>query len=331
MDNLFSCRSCGKSYKNGKSLRTHRYSYHRKRKSELEENQPKPILKRKPVSSPVNSVSIHSNDSTDDSFDEFVTDYFQNRLIDVEVDLIQLKTDMGFLKSTVAELKTLTRSLEKDIRDESHPKSYNAENETIPSLELKSAIQSNKNDIAELFKERLTYNENEESDHNDDLEEKDLIDDLSEVMGFFSSLNYEKVTADIPKLRKIFKLMLRSLNFDQLGNEEINLLSSISKSSKSVAVELVRDNFTQLTNIFEKLNDEIEKLSDSRHENFSENEIESSEEDSSSDSEDSSDGKISEDTDTAEINHDSFHSGETIEHADSEAGIQDIATNLNIR
>ena len=64
---------------------------------------------------------------------------------------MQLKTDMGFLQSAVDELKTLTWELEKDIRDKSHPKTYkyNAENETITFLELKSAIQSNKKDIAE--------------------------------------------------------------------------------------------------------------------------------------------------------------------------------------
>ena len=71
---------------------------------------------------------------------------------------MQLKTDMGFLQSAVDELKTLTRSSEKDIRDKSHPESYNAANETISSLELKSAIQSNKKDVTELLKDRLTYN-----------------------------------------------------------------------------------------------------------------------------------------------------------------------------
>ena len=83
-------------------------------------------------------------------------------------------------------------------------------------------------------------------------------------MSLFSSHNYDKITADIPKLRKNFKLMLKSMNFEQLGYEVINLLDSISKSSKSVAVEMVRDNFTQLTNIFEQMKDEIERLSDFR-------------------------------------------------------------------
>ena len=51
------------------------------------------------MSSQADSVNIHSNDSSDDSFDEYVTDDFQNRLIDVEMDTMQLKTVMEFLQS----------------------------------------------------------------------------------------------------------------------------------------------------------------------------------------------------------------------------------------
>ena len=54
---------------------------------------------------------------------------------------------------------------------------------------------------------------------------------LSEARGLFSSHNYEKATADIPKLRKHFKLIHCEYKFDQIGNEGINILNSTSKSS----------------------------------------------------------------------------------------------------
>ena len=317
MTKLYVCDECGKSYKNSRSLRTHRYSYHHKRKSELEENQPKPLPNRKPLNSQADSANDPSNYSSDDSFDEFLTDDLEDKLMDVEMDTMQLKTDIEFLKSAVDELKSLTRVLEKDLSDKSHPKKYDVENEANTSLELKSAIQSNKKDIAELLKDRLTYNETDESDHDDDLEEKDLIEDLIELKGLFSSHDYEKITVDIPKLRKIFNFMLRNLNVNQVGNEGINLLNSISKSSKSVAAEMVRDNFTQLTNIFEEMKDDIEKLSDSRHENVSDYYDKSSEHDLSSNSED-----YSEVTDTEESDHDSVYSSKIEDHANSEADTQ---------
>ena len=317
MTKLYVCDKCGKSYKNSRSLRTHRYSYHHKIKSELEENQPKPLPNRKPLNSQADSANDPSNYSSDDSFDEFLTDDLEDKLMDVEMDTMQLKTDIEFLKSAVDELKSLTRVLEKDLSDKSHPKNYDVENEANTSLELKSAIQSNKKDIAELLKDRLTYNETDKGDHDDDLEEKDLIEDLIELKGLFSSHDYEKITVDIPKLRKIFNFMLRNLNVNQVGNEGINLLNSISKSSKSVAAEMVRDNFTQLTNIFEEMKDDIEKLSDSRHENVSDYYDKSSEHDLSSNSED-----YSEVTDTEESDHDSVYSSKIEDHADSEADTQ---------
>ena len=152
-------------------------------------------------------------------------------------------------------------------------KAYHPDNQTISPLGLKSDIQSKERDIAEI-KEKLTYNETDGSGHDDDeLEDKDLIADLSEVRSLFSSHDYDNIVGDIPKLQKVFNLMIQRINFDSFGNEVINLLRSISKSSKSVATEIVRDNFTQLANIFEQIKDEIDKLTDPKDENVYANEL----------------------------------------------------------
>ena len=121
-------------HKNPKSLRTHRYSYHRKRKSELEENRPKPQLKRIPTSPSIDSMSIHSNEEFDDNFHEFEIDDIQSRLIDVEMDTMKIKTDIKSLQSFVDELKTITKKLEKDINDKFYLKAYHPENKPISTL-----------------------------------------------------------------------------------------------------------------------------------------------------------------------------------------------------
>ena len=158
-------------------------------------------------------------------------------------------TDIESLQSSVDVLKTLTKTLEKDINDKSYLKAYPPDNKTISTLGLQSAIQSNERDIAEI-KEKLTYNETDESDPDFNKLKDKVIDELSEVRSLFSSYDYDNIVVDIPKLRKVFKLIIQHINLDQFDNEVINLLSSISKYSKSIATEIVRDNFTQLAHIF---------------------------------------------------------------------------------
>ena len=114
---------------------------------------------------------------------------------------------------------------------------------------------------------------------------------MSEVRSLFSS--YDNIVVDIPKLREVFKLMI---NLDQFDNEVINLISSISESSKSIATEIVRDTFTQLAHIFEQMKDEIDQLTDPKDKNVSGNDL-------SSDSDDNLDDKSPDVTDTVETNN----------------------------
>ena len=95
------------------------------------------------------------------------------------------------------------------------------------------------------------------------------------MRSLFSSHDYDNILGDIPKLRKVFNLMIQHINFDQFDNGVINLLSSISKSSKSIATEIVRDNFTQLAHIFEQMKDEIDQLTDPKDKNVSGNDLSS--------------------------------------------------------
>ena len=69
-------------------------------------------------------MSIHSNEESNDNFYEIEIDDLQSRLIDVEMDTMKIKTDIEFLQSSVDGLKTLTKTLEKDIIDKSYLKAY---------------------------------------------------------------------------------------------------------------------------------------------------------------------------------------------------------------
>ena len=69
-------------------------------------------------------MSIHSNEESNDNFYEIEIDDLQSRLIDVEMDTMKIKTDIEFLQSSVDGLKTLTKTLEKDINDKSYLKAY---------------------------------------------------------------------------------------------------------------------------------------------------------------------------------------------------------------
>ena len=260
-------------------------------------------------------MSIHSNDEFNDNFDEFEIYDIQSRLIDVEMDTMQIKIDIESLQSSVDGHKTLTKTLEKDTNDKFYlNKPYHPDNKIISTLGLKSAIQSNERDITEIKEKLNTYNETDESGPDDDeLEYKDLIDDLSEVRSLFSIHDCDNILGDIPKLREVFNLMIQHINFDQFDNVIINLLSSISKS---IATEIVRDNFTQLAHIFEQKKDEIDQFTDPKDKNVSGNDL-------SSDSDDNLDEKSPDVTDTAETDNYSITSSETEDHVDNESGSHD--------
>ena len=68
-------------------------------------------------------MSIHSCVEFCDNFDEFEIDNIQSILIDVEMDTMKTKTDIEYLQSSIDGLKTLSKTLEKEINDKLYLKS----------------------------------------------------------------------------------------------------------------------------------------------------------------------------------------------------------------
>ena len=73
-------------------------------------------------------MSIHSNVEFGDNFDEFEIDNIQSRLIDVEMDTMKSKTDIEYLQSSVNGLKTLSKTLEREINEKLYLKAHHADN-----------------------------------------------------------------------------------------------------------------------------------------------------------------------------------------------------------
>ena len=108
-DKVYSCEVCGKHYKNSKSLRTHKYSYHR----------------QKVDSSHRKGLNSHSASTDDDSMYE-ASDHglqssidtgsifsessdLQYRVIDTEIDAISMKDQLDRVQKSVWELEELVR------------------------------------------------------------------------------------------------------------------------------------------------------------------------------------------------------------------------------
>ena len=297
----YSCDSCGRQYKNSKSLRTHRYSYHR---SQIDSRN-----KDKAHSSPNDSVSLDYDYGSDyatknklPAANEFTTDdpgyeYLQDKVTDIAIDSVLMKSDLSILKSTVEELDRLVRNMTEEMKwndsvtNKSHFVRY--EDSILPSNEfrvLKLRVESNKNDIRDIQDTMdNTVDKNIGQDIDVDLNElaaEDLIDSMIEIRNSFVENDIGEVTADIPKLRNVLKLILKTVNLSKLNEEEIQLLNEISNSSKLTAKSMIHEHFSHLVNMFDRIKTDLDELfepSDNESDDSEEQEIESENDEQESD------------------------------------------------
>ena len=297
----YSCDSCGRQYKNSKSLRTHRYSYHR---SQIDSRN-----KDKAHSSPNDSVSLDYDYGSDyatknklPAAKEFTTDdpgydYLQDKVTDIAIDSVLMKSDLSILKSTVEELDRLVRNMTEEMKwndsvtNKSHFVRY--EDSILPSNEfrvLKLRVESNKNDIRDIQDTMdNTVDKNIGQDIDVDLNElaaEDLIDSMIEIRNSFVENDIGEVTADIPKLRNVLKLILKTVNLSKLNEEEIQLLNEISNASKLTAKSMIHEHFSHLVNMFDRIKTDLDELfepSDNESDDSEEQEIESENDEQESD------------------------------------------------
>ena len=297
----YSCDSCGRQYKNSKSLRTHRYSYHRSQKDSRN--------KDKVHSSPNDSVSLDYEYASDyatknklPAAKEFTTDdpgcdYLQDKVTDIAIDSVLMKSDLNILKSTVDELDRLVRNMREEMKsndsvsNKTHFVRY--EDSILPSNELrvlKLRVESNKNDIRDIQDTMdNTVDKNIGQDIDVDLNElaaEDLIDSMIEIRNSFVENDIGEVTADIPKLRNVLKLILKTVNLSKLNEEEIQLLNEISNASKLTAKSMIHEHFSHLVNMFDRIKTDLDELfepSDDESDDSEEQEIESENDEQESD------------------------------------------------
>ena len=276
MSKLYHCEVCGKSYKNSRSLNTHKYSYHTEEGSELRNTPSTSTIK-----SDFDEYSHHSGESSevqdtapDKTYDSqehspqnMSTDKL-NRLFDLEIKSWRMERQLQSIQSKL------------DItRDDGFTPSE--------IVRLESLINSNKRNIMKL-NEKMVSRENDTREA-DDLAARDLVDDVIEMQTLFAENQSEKIILDIPKTRLVIKFMLTFMDLSKIDDKEISLLREISNASKTVARALIKNGFTQLVNNFDQLKTEFDEMVESGSESESGEEIADSDEETKEDSAEKSD------------------------------------------
>ena len=276
MSKLYHCEDCGRSYKNSRSLNTHKYSYHTKEESGL---------RNKPYSSTIRSdfdkYSHHSEESSE------VQDTAPDKTYDSqEYSSQNMSTDK--LDSRLFDLELKSWSMERAIQSIQSKLDITRDDSFTLSeiVRLESLIDSNKRDIMKLYDNVVS----EENDREvDDLAARDLVDDTIEMRTLFAENQFDKIIIDIPKTRLVIKFMLKFMDFSKIDDNEISLLREISNASKTTARALITDDFTRLINIFDQLKSEFDDMLESESRSDSDEEIADSDEETKEDSAEKSD------------------------------------------
>ena len=224
-------------------------------------------------------------------------DYLQDKVTNITVDAVIMKSDLNILKSTVDELDRLVRNMSEEMKsndsvtNEAHFVRY--EDSILPSNELrvlKLRVESNENDIRDIqdtMDNTVDQNVGQEIDVDlNELAAEDLIDGMIEIRNSFVENDIGGVTADIPKLRNVLKLILKTVDLSKLSEEEIQLLNEISNASKLTAKAMIHENFSHLVNMFDRIKTDLDELfepSDDRSNDSGKQEINSENEEEKSD------------------------------------------------
>ena len=236
MSKLFNCDVCGKSYKNSRSLSTHKYSYHSDDHSHDVREKPYTQHGNYSISSSLPSIRGSgdnviqypktTSDSDDCSLQKIRTDNLKEKVFDLQFNA----------KGTDRKLNDIQRSLE----------------------ELDYLVKTNQSNVGNL-RQMIDHNYATE-DKEIDLKARDLLDDVIEVEALVSESKVRQVIDDIPKVRQVMKYIMEDMDLSNISEEEINFLTEISTLSKAEARVFISDNFSELASIFKDLKPEFEQL-----------------------------------------------------------------------
>ena len=345
---IYSCSSCGKTYKNSQSLATHKYKLHSRSKSPRLAHDSQHTVTPKSAELDDNSYILSDPSSITDEIWELSSESIMNKL------------GIEFLEQAVRELKVLVTKLDikASINDvivgqiEKYIKGKEYKDQTRQNLRInntediftvKKQNQYNSQRIREL--EKLIEGQNKKDQDNqtntyEDHKIEDAIEDIYEVQEMLSKNNYEGFKSNIIMLRRSIRLILDNIDFKNIDDEEVQLLLELANASKRMAKDLLPNNFSRLTNIFTTLNPQFGRLLEGEKSNveISENdseEIGQNENDSRSDGTIDEDRSISEDDvqdksedDNLEDGSDSLHKYDEIsENDNSEDESQSVVSN----
>ena len=282
----YSCYSCGTIFKTGRSLSSHKYKFHSDDRSST------PTM-HKPYSHLKTSAKTDLDSDVQSNISSINDDIW-----DVKMETDMNKLDIEFLQERVKELRSLIFKLDTKVsaqyvtlsQVENEAKTHSNKfivNDDVPKalIKLENRTINNANAIKLLEDQHLQdleddYSESESESY--DIQAADLIDDMVEIKNLFSQNSFERINSDIPKFRQSVGTMLKTLNFKDVDNEDVQLLNQIANSSKAVVRQILRSNFTHLVNIFKQLSTEFAKVYETEDD---QNDVSEDEEDIDSDQE----------------------------------------------
>ena len=244
MSKVFHCDVCNKSFKNSRSLSTHKYSYHSRNDDPFKAIEKScSQLAQSFAFSPCTDLSGRTVQCPENSSDS---------------DACSLTMRADNLRGKVNGLQFDSRDIERKLN-----------NIQISLDKLDSEVGSN---TRKMWNMKLILDRKIAADDNEsDIKAKDLIDDVIEIENLLAENKVREVVSDILKLRRVIRnYILEELDLSNISDEEIDLLRNISNMGKAEARDFITDNFTNLADIFSSL----QGASESDHESGSQDETE---------------------------------------------------------